>query len=173
MSVPTDGGDKEEWRHQVWKKNAPYQYDVIMTKELVWPTLTVEWLPERRYDAEKECHVHRLLLGTHTSGQEVDHVIITDVHLPPQPEQLNMKRYDPLTEEVGGYGQTDARIAIKSEVGADGQSRDKARIMLVHEAEVLAARGCPRNPHVVATKPGRSSDVLVFDLRQHFWDPKQ
>lgn len=32
-----------------------------------------------------------------------------------------MKRYDPLTEEVGGYGQTDARIAIKSEVGADGQ----------------------------------------------------
>jgi len=168
-----EDGDAEEQTRQIWRKNVPYLYDVMMTKELAWPTLTVEWLPERRYDADKECNVHRLLIGTHTGGEETNHVIVAEVYLPPQPERLNMKLYDSATEEVGGYNRTDACVALKAETGADGKIYDKAKVRLVHEAEVLTARGCPQNPNVLATKPGGTSDVLVFDLRLHFWDPKQ
>jgi len=120
-----EDGDAEEQTRQIWRKNVPYLYDVMMTKELAWPTLTVEWLPERRYDADKECNVHRLLIGTHTGGEETNHVIVAEVYLPPQPERLNMKLYDSATEEVGGYNRTDACVALKAETGADGKIYDK------------------------------------------------
>lgn len=31
----------------MWKKNAPFLYDVILTHPLEWPSLTVQWLPDR------------------------------------------------------------------------------------------------------------------------------
>lgn len=31
---------------RVWKKNAPYLYDSLITTELEWPTLTVQWMPD-------------------------------------------------------------------------------------------------------------------------------
>ena len=34
--------------YKVWKKNAPYLYDVVLTHALDWPSLTVQWLPTRK-----------------------------------------------------------------------------------------------------------------------------
>ena len=33
----------EEYR--IWKKNAPYLYDVLLTGGFDWPSLTINWLP--------------------------------------------------------------------------------------------------------------------------------
>ncbi len=33
--------------YKVWKKNAPYLYDLVVTHALEWPSLTVQWLPDR------------------------------------------------------------------------------------------------------------------------------
>lgn len=33
--------------YKVWKKNAPFLYDVVLTHPLEWPSLTVQWLPTR------------------------------------------------------------------------------------------------------------------------------
>lgn len=33
--------------YKVWKKNAPFLYDVVLTHPLEWPSLTVQWLPGR------------------------------------------------------------------------------------------------------------------------------
>jgi histone-binding protein RBBP4 len=33
--------------YKVWKKNAPFLYDVVVTHPLEWPSLTVQWLPGR------------------------------------------------------------------------------------------------------------------------------
>jgi hypothetical protein len=33
--------------YRTWKKNAPYLYDVMVARNLLWPSLTVEWFPER------------------------------------------------------------------------------------------------------------------------------
>lgn len=33
----------EEYR--TWKKNSAFFYDFILTRGLVWPSLTIQWLP--------------------------------------------------------------------------------------------------------------------------------
>jgi hypothetical protein len=33
----------EEYR--TWKKNSAFFYDFILARELIWPSLTVQWLP--------------------------------------------------------------------------------------------------------------------------------
>jgi hypothetical protein len=30
---------------QIWKKNTPFLYDLVVTHALEWPSLTVQWLP--------------------------------------------------------------------------------------------------------------------------------
>ena len=37
---------QEEYKN--WKKNTPYLYNNVFTTALEWPSLTVDWLPERR-----------------------------------------------------------------------------------------------------------------------------
>jgi hypothetical protein len=32
---------------QVWKKNVPYLYEIMISHLLEWPSLTVQWLPHR------------------------------------------------------------------------------------------------------------------------------
>jgi histone-binding protein RBBP4 len=167
-----EGEQIQEKRHNIWKKNAPYLYDVIMTKELAWPTLTLEWFPEKGYDADTECHVHQLLLGTNTSGQELNYLMNTHVLLPSHPTLLDMKRYDQDTKEVGEYARTNAKIVMKSEVDGDGKKEgDKVEMKLVHENEVNTARYCPQHAKLIATKPGQSSDVLLFDVDTHPFNP--
>jgi histone-binding protein RBBP4 len=44
-----DSEDVEEQmineEYKIWKKNVPAMYDSVITHALLWPTLTVEWLP--------------------------------------------------------------------------------------------------------------------------------
>lgn len=32
--------------YKIWKKNAPYLYDLVVTHALEWPSLTAQWLPD-------------------------------------------------------------------------------------------------------------------------------
>ncbi len=32
--------------YKIWKKNAPFLYDLVMTHALEWPSLTAQWLPD-------------------------------------------------------------------------------------------------------------------------------
>ena len=38
-----------EYEHKIWKKNAPYLYDILITWGLDWPSLCVNWLPKVDY----------------------------------------------------------------------------------------------------------------------------
>jgi hypothetical protein len=33
--------------YKIWKKNCPFLYDLVVTHELEWPSLTVQWLPQK------------------------------------------------------------------------------------------------------------------------------
>ena len=33
--------------YKIWKKNAPFLYDLVITHILEWPSLTCCWVPER------------------------------------------------------------------------------------------------------------------------------
>lgn len=37
-----------DWCVQVWKKNTPFLYDMVVVHALEWPTLTLDWLPEKK-----------------------------------------------------------------------------------------------------------------------------
>ncbi|KAH9075852.1 histone acetyltransferase type B subunit 2 [Lactarius deliciosus] len=64
------------------KKNAPYLYDLMITHALDWPSLTCQWFPDKESPSNKPYTVHRLLLGTHTSGQAADYLQIATVQIP-------------------------------------------------------------------------------------------
>jgi histone-binding protein RBBP4 len=72
----------------VWKKNTPYLYDLVVSHALEWPSLTVQWLPDKiipslAKDETAPAHsTQRLLLGTHTSEGEMNYLLFAEVTLP-------------------------------------------------------------------------------------------
>ena len=53
-----------------------------MTHALEWPSLTVQWLPEVTRPEGKDYALHRLILGTHTSSDEQNHLVVASVQVP-------------------------------------------------------------------------------------------
>jgi histone-binding protein RBBP4 len=33
--------------YKIWKKNSPFLYDTLYSHALTWPSLTVQWMPNR------------------------------------------------------------------------------------------------------------------------------
>lgn len=77
MSEPDSTNIKEEY--ELWKKNCRYMYDFVSETALTWPSLTVQWLPHMGVGDKQEA---KLLLGTHTSGEDKNYVKIGATRLP-------------------------------------------------------------------------------------------
>ncbi|KAM0684603.1 Histone-binding protein rbbp4 [Mitosporidium daphniae] len=143
--------------YKIWKKNAPFLYDVIITHALEWPSLTVEWLPDMELQREKGVAVQRLVLGTHTSGGEQNYLQLASVILPLEMEQPDTRKASG-EPEMGGYGASpDCRILITQRI--------------LHEGEVNRARVMPQNPCLIATRTV-SGPVHVWDYTKHPSKPK-
>lgn len=138
--------------YKIWKKNTPFLYDLVMTHALEWPSLTAQWLPDVTRPEGKDYTIHRLLLGTHTSSDEQNHLVIASVKLPNDDAQVDASRYDNDRGEYGGFGSVGGKI--------------ETDIKINHEGEVNRARYMPQSPFIIATKTP-SSDVLVFDYSKH------
>ena len=52
IETPSEDAIKQQQvineEYKTWKKNAPLLYDFILTRALEWPTLTVQWLPDKQ-----------------------------------------------------------------------------------------------------------------------------
>lgn len=68
--------------YKIWKKNAPFLYDLVISHELEWPSLTIEWLPKRDSVPETDYAIHKLILGTNTSEKEPNYLMLAKVRLP-------------------------------------------------------------------------------------------
>ncbi len=90
----------------IWKKNSPYLYDLLVSHSLEWPSLTVEWFPDRVAPEGKDYTIQRLLAGTHSN--EGNSVIIIEVRLPGTEDDGEALITDQSGEEanVGGYGKS-------------------------------------------------------------------
>ena len=105
---------------------------------------------------------HRLLLGTHTSGQAPDYLQIATVQIPsrsgPGADVLDRSAYDDERGELGGHTlpASQARINVVQKIN--------------HEGEVNRARYMPQNPDLIATKTV-SGEVLIFDRTKHPSEP--
>ena len=69
--------DDIELEYLTWKKHTPYLYDVVLTHQFDWPSLSVQWLPIRDMYAttriitysspqDSDYSMHKLILGTNT-----------------------------------------------------------------------------------------------------------
>jgi histone-binding protein RBBP4 len=102
-----------------------------MTHALEWPSLTVQWLPEVIRPADRDISIHKMLLGTHTSNSEPNHLMVAEVCLPLSTTEIDARKYDDERGEVGGFGGTLSKIDVK--------------IKIIHEGEVNRARYMPQN----------------------------
>ncbi|KAI8380383.1 WD40-repeat-containing domain protein [Blakeslea trispora] len=145
--------------YALWKKNSPFLYDTVITHGLEWPSLTCQWFPDVESRPDKNYKTQRLLLGTHTNDEEPNYLLIASVQLPSNTEDIDLRKYEETTNEIGGYGAfNDAQIQVQQKI--------------VHEGEVNRARYQYENPNVIATK-SRSGEVYVFDRTTHGSMPRE
>lgn len=153
--------------YKIWKKNAPYLYDFVMTHSLEWPSLTCQWLPHtKNLDNSVE---HNLLLGTHTTGEQ-NYLMVGSVNLPKDEvvvkegedggvQTFSAANYDEEKNEVGGFGHASS--------GSSGSlGKFEVRMKIKHNGEVNRARYMPQNHFIVASR-GPSSEVFIWDLSKH------
>ncbi|DBA97075.1 TPA: Chromatin assembly complex, subunit 3 [Trebouxia sp. C0004] len=138
--------------YKIWKKNTPFLYDLVITHALEWPSLTVQWLPEKVEVPDKNYYKQKMLLGTHTSEEEQNHLLLAEVHLPTEDSELSSAQYDEEQSETGGYGASPGKIHVIQQIN--------------HEGEVNRARYMPQNSFMIATKT-ISAEVYVFDYSKH------
>lgn len=190
--IEDEDGEEErriDEEYIVWKKNAPYLYDLVMTHALDWPSLTVEWLPDARYLKGHRCTEQRLIVGTHTNGAEPNYLMIAQARLPfsgdiPESNRSNDKASSDLSKEkefsmskcINGVAYYESEDGGGSG-GSSGvlqygtvEERIKVIQKIYHPSEVNRARYMPQNPSIIATK-GTESQVYVFDITKHPSEP--
>ena len=113
--------------------------------------------PDKNYSA------HRLLLGTHTSGEAQNYLQIAHVQLP-NPVTPDVDNYDEEREEIGGYGGGASKKVPAMEVKFNIVQK------IDHKGEVNKARYQPGNPNIIATMctDGR---IMIWDRTKHSSTP--
>ncbi len=110
-----------------------------------------------RRHPDKNYTTHRLLIGTHTSGDAQNYVQIANVELPKNITP-NERDYDEERGEIGGYG--------NSSSGESPSIKLTIEQKIDHPGEVNKARYQPQNPNVIATMC-IDGKVLIFDRTKH------
>ncbi|TKW34364.1 hypothetical protein SEVIR_2G302200v4 [Setaria viridis] len=135
---PTAGPSAEEMEeYQNWKKNAAVLYDLVISHPLEWPSLTVQWLP-----SESSTRSHRLVVGTHTSDEAPNNLMVLDAVLPLPPRLA---------------------AAVAASGGALPAPSVSVSRVAPHRGEVNRARYMPQRPFTVATKTCMD-EVHVYHL---------
>ena len=130
---------KEEYR--TWKKNAPLLYDTIINQTLEQVSLSVEWFADKTINNDQKYVAHRLLMGTQSSNEEANSVIISEVRLP-------------FTTKASADGQHNPKLQNSGKVETIQR--------IPHDGHVNRARYMPQNPNIIATKSS-NKDVFIFD----------
>ncbi|KAJ3674517.1 hypothetical protein LUZ60_005133 [Juncus effusus] len=138
--------------YKIWKKNTPFLYDLVVTHALEWPSLTVQWLPDREEPAGRDHTVQKMVLGTHTSDNEPNYLMLAQVQLPVEDAEGDARQYEDEQGEIGGFGCATGKVQIIQQIN--------------HEGEVNRARYMPQNQFIIATKT-ISAEVYVFDYSKH------
>jgi histone-binding protein RBBP4 len=96
--------------------STPFLYDTVITHALKWPSLTCQWLPDREMcvtacpickklmdlagrPKDADYSIHRMILGTHTSGAASDQLMIAEVILPKSPLDMPGKEVAEMYDE--------------------------------------------------------------------------
>lgn len=133
--------------YKTWKKNSPFLYDVVITHALEWPSLTVQFFPDKVVNSDQIHSTQRLLLGTHTAEGEPNSLLIAEVCLPLEDVDLDVRSTEAKQED-------------------DKRGKIEIKIQIPHDGEVNRARYMPQNPNIIATMSAKSS-IFIFDKEKH------
>lgn len=120
--------------YKSWKESTPYLYDILFTKCLEWPSLTINWLKSSQSLSNLGYNAQSLLLGTQTSDQENNHLLIAEVKIP--------------NKSSNNFSSIKNKIEVRN--------------MFNHEGDVNKARINPFNENLIATKSSNGS-VYIFN----------
>lgn len=129
--------------YELWKSNVPMLYDFVSETRLTWPTLTVEWLPQKNLVAARTRQ--QLILGTHTSGEEQNYLKIGAVDLPVEVTE-NSKKDREIDEEDEDMVVSNVKIVKK----------------FPHDGEITRARYMPQDDNIIATINGEGK-IFIYD----------
>ena len=156
MEQDTEQDQKEgisvEDEYKLWRSNVPMMYDFVSETKLVWPSLTLEWLPGSsassvgRTGPEEGYIRQELLLGTHTSGEEENYLKIAAIDLP-------MALCDTKEDNDNDNNDEKKLLAPNSEF-EPRKSNIKIIKKFPHDLEVTRARYMPQDPDIIATMNG-------------------
>lgn len=131
-----DNAIQEEYR--IWKKNTPFLYDLLITNGLEWPSLTVAWTKEYMVPQDSCFSKQKLIIGTQTSDQEQNYLLICKVKMPLHSEN----------SDYSEFNKVDQKFTIETRINHDG--------------DVNKARPMPQKENLIATKTN-SGEVHIFD----------
>lgn len=140
--------------YQLWRKNCPAMYEFVSETALTWPSLTVQWLPEP-IDVVDGGIPQKLIIGTHTSGEDTDYLKVSSTILPKTLVDVD----EPTQHGERVAGEVSAEVLKKQTYNA----RLKVTKKFEHELEVNRARYNPLNPKQVATISG-AGRVFIYDI---------
>ena len=138
-----DKFDLEEYR--TWKKNTPFLYDILLTKGLEWPSLTVQW-NKSLHNVNDIYQKQQLLLGTQTSDQDKNLLMFANIKLPSK------------TTSSQEYSKIENKISTET--------------IIEHEGDVNRARINPFKENIIATKSSNGK-VYIFNKFLHPSRPHQ
>lgn len=151
QSQDEDGDEENDYK--IWKKNAPYLYDVLITWGLDWPSLCVNWLPRDNLN-NNYSYIQKMIIGTYTSGQENDYLMIAKTRLPIQPKNEKISN----EEAINSFSKIENKIEIETKIR--------------HEGEVNKAKAMPQKFNIIATKTN-SGEVHIYDYYKHPTKPDE
>eukprot|EP01083_Nonionella_stella_P094325 264590_1 len=143
--------------YKLWKKNSPFLYDLVLSSALEWPSLTVEWLPDKRVVCDPNdvnYSIQRMLIGTHTNDTERDYLMIAEVKLPTVDVSKLSEKYKQQSQcdVYGGFGGAAGKFDIVQKIP--------------HNGEANRARYMPQNSNIIASKTKHGS-INIFDRRKY------
>ncbi|CAD8189551.1 unnamed protein product [Paramecium pentaurelia] len=139
--------------YKIWKKNAPFLYDLAISHPVEWPSLTVQWLPKKETPPGQDYSIHKLIIGTNTGDNEMNSLMIAKVRLP---------RDSDVQQDPSEYKQNEPSGIGK----ATGESRIEIDVRINHEGEVNRARYMPQKSNIIATFTTKG-EIHIFDYIKH------
>lgn len=84
--------------YSVWKKNCPLLYSQLQTSSLLWPSLSIDWLPDASVpNKDQPVSQNRLLLSTYSDGiNQYESLLVTSTNIVDltAPQCLNLQNFD-------------------------------------------------------------------------------
>lgn len=142
--------------YKIWKKNAPFLYDIVISHILEWHSLTVQWLPLHEVSADKDFSVFKLLVGTNAPKPHKNNLVVLKVKIPNNNVELSLD----------GYSYSHDKKDCFNAIGQSGSNIEIEKI-IPHEGVVNRARCQPQVPTIIASKTS-SGEVHIFNINMSY-----